>query len=476
MKKRSRRQILQGLGAVVGVTATGCGRSATEALSQNGFEPPLPAGFPKDPAEPSPTATPTLSPAELLASVDTVVVLMMENRSFDHFLGSLSLVEGRPVNGLTGLERNPDPTGALVAPFVLDDFTPEDPPHGWDSVHRQWNDGAMDGFVTEHAGASQNEVMGYHLRGQLPSIYGLADQFAVCDAWHCSVMGPTWPNRYYLHGGTSNGVKTNVPAFGFKNVFDVLTAAGVPSRTYFHDLAFQAGYLNFNLLSPIEQFFQDAQSGTLPAFTVIDPKFQGNDANDDHPDHDVQLGQALIASIYAALAASPQWGRMLFVVTYDEHGGFYDHVAPPECADDHEEFRRLGMRVPSIVAGPMVRAGAVVNTTFDHSSIIATLTTRHGLEPMTARSAAANDLSSCIDPSLIAQPRRAPQLAPVTISLGKLAEKMRQPIHRRLQPELQDLADRGEIPRHLDRRAEGADVTRRVLEAGQRLGALRLTR
>ena len=412
-------------------------------------------------------------PAE--SGIDHVIVAMMENRSFDHFFGSLSLAEGKPVNGLTGLETNPDPTGALISPFVLDDFTPEDPPHGWDAVHRQWNEGAMDGFVTEHAGASQNQVMGFHLRGQLPAIYGLADQFALCDAWHCSVMGPTWPNRYYLHGATSNGLTSNVPALGFKNVFDVLTAAGVPSRTYFHDLAFQAGYLNFNGLAPIEQYFQDAQSGTVPAFTVIDPKFQGNDANDDHPDHDVQLGQALIASIYAALAASPQWGRMLFVVTYDEHGGFFDHVPPPECADERADFRRLGVRVPGVVAGPMVRAGSVVSTTFDHSSIIATLTTRYGLEPMTARSAAANDLSSCIDPALIAQPRSAPRLAPVTISLGKLRAKLAQPIQRRLQPELQALADHGEMPRHLDRRAEGPDVTRRVLEAGQRLGALRLT-
>jgi phospholipase C len=319
--------------------------------------------------------------------------------------------------------------------------------------------------------------MGYHLRGQLPTIYGLADQFALCDAWHCSVLGPTWPNRYYLHGATSNGAKSNGPVGGFKHIFGVLESMGISNGTYFHDLPFQAGYFNFDRVWAIEKFFTDAQAGTLPAFTVIDPKFQGADANDDHPDHDVQLGQALMASIYGALAASPQWERMLFVITYDEHGGFFDHVPPPECVDERAEFRRLGIRVPAVVAGPYVRAGSVNSTTFEHSSVIATLQKRHGIEPVNIRAENANDLSSCIDPALVAAsaPRSAPRLAPVTISMSKLREKMLAGANRRLQPELQDLADRGELPRHLDRRADGADVTRRVLEAGQRLGALRLT-
>lgn len=474
MRKRTRRQVLRDLSAaVVGASAAGCGRSSVPA-TDGGSETPTPEGTPT----PAPTATPlpNLTAEELLAPIDTIVVLMMENRSFDHFFGSLELAEGRPVNGLTGLESNLAPDGSPVAPFVLDDFTPEDPPHGWDSVHRQVNGGLMDGFVTEHEGPSQNEVMGYHLRGQLPTIYGLADQFAVCDAWHCSVQGPTWPNRYYLHGATSMGATSNGPVGGFKNIFDALALAGVESHTYFHDLPWQAGYFNFNRLSAIEKFFSDAQAGALPAFTVIDPKFQGADANDDHPDHDVQLGQALIASIYAALSQSPQWDRMLFVLTYDEHGGFFDHVAPPPCEDERADFRTLGVRVPGLVMGPYVRPASVVSTTFDHSSVIATLQKRYALEPMTLRSQHANDLSACIDPALVLAnaPRRAPRLQPVTISLGKLREKMLRGANRRLQPELQELADRGEIPRHLDRRAEGPDVTRRVLEAGQKLGALRL--
>ena len=471
-----RREVLKGaLGAVVAGTAAGCGESASGVAGDGSDrrDPPLP----RDPGDVQPTPTPPLlSPQELLAGIDTFVVLVMENRSFDHFLGSLLLAEGRPLKGLTGLESNLSPEGEAIHPFVLDDFTPEDPPHGWDSTHRQWNEGAMDNFVKEHAGPSQHQVMGYHTRGQLPSIYQLADAFTVCDAWHCSVLGPTWPNRFYLHGGTSMGKTSNDPVVGFTSIFDLLKDANVPHRTYFHDLPFQGGYFNFDNLSPIEQFFQDAQSGTLPAFTMLEPKFSGADANDDHPDHDVQLGQALLASVYAAISASPQWSRTLFVVTYDEHGGFFDHVPPPPADDEREEFRRHGIRVPAIVAGPMVKAGATVSSLLEHTSILATMGTRFGIAPVNQRVAAANDLSVCIDPLLAAglvTPRSARRIAPVTVSLSKLAAKMARP-HPRNHPELQDLADRGELPRHLDRRAIGPDVTRRVLEAGARLGAVRV--
>ena len=476
MKKRTRRQVLRGMGALVGAAAAGCGRGAMSPLGEEGgtnlddpFERPK-----ADPGEPTPAPTPELSPAELLAGIDTFVVLCMENRSFDHFFGSLKLIEGRPVNGLTGAETNLTVGGVPVSPYLLEDFTPEDPPHGWDSSHAQWNQGAMDGFVKEHAGADEAQVMGYHVRSQLPAIYGLADEFALCDAWHCSVLGPTWPNRFYLHNGTSGGLKSNTPLFGATSVFNLLADAGVPARTYFHDLPFQGGYFNFENLAGIEQFFADAATGSLPAFTLIDPKFQGADANDDHPDHDVQLGQALIASIYAALAQSPQWDRMMFVITYDEHGGFYDHAPPPVTSDERADFRQLGVRVPGVVAGPQIRPGAIVSNVFEHVSILSTLTTRFGLAPLNQRVSAAKDLSACIDPSLIMAPRRAPVLAPLRVSKSAVRRLYERPVVKVNHPELGDLADRREIPRHLDRRAEGRDVTARVLAAGAKLGALRI--
>ena len=472
-----RREVIQGITAVVGAAAVGCGRSADSASTVEPTPTSTPTATPT--AMPSPTPTPpVLSPAELLSGIDTIVVLCMENRSFDHFLGSRKFIEGRAVDGLTGMEWNPAPAGgAPVFTHQLDDFTPEDPPHGWDKAHAQWNGGANDGFVIAHAGPTQNDAMGYHVRSQLAATYALADQFAVCDRWFCSVLGPTWPNRFYLHGATSGGIKKNDPLIGMTSVFNLLGDAGLSSKTYFHDLAWQAGYFNFNGLVGIEQFFQDAQGGTLPNFSFIDPKFFGADANDDHPDHDIQLGQALIASIYAALSSSPQWPRTLFVITYDENGGFYDHAAPPTIADQREEFRQQGFRVPALVAGGMVKAGSVISTTFDHASILSTLGVRHGFTPLNERMAAAADLSSCIDPALVVanQVRIAPRIAPITVSLDRVRQLMAKPRDgRHDQPELADLANRGEIPRQFDRRHLGPEITRRVLDAGAKLGAVRL--
>jgi phospholipase C len=481
----SRRDLLKGVGVALGGAALGCGREVA------GLKPQGDAGSGADAAAGPPDAGPpdagppdagppdlceepgVLSPEELLAPIDTIVVLMMENRSFDHYLGTLRLLEGRDIDGLTGSEWNPAPDGTPVPIFQLDDFTPEDPPHGWDACHEQWNGGLNDGFVRAHAGASQEQVMGYHVRAQLPATHELADAFAVCDRWFCSLLGPTWPNRFYLHGGTSGGQQGNLPVLGFQSILEVLDDAGISNRNYFHDLAWASGgYFRLTGLAGIESFFDDAAAGTLPQLAIIDPKFVNPGANDDHPDHDIQLGQALIASVYAALAASPQWPRCLFVLTYDEHGGFYDHVAPPTTVDDEPGFEQLGFRVPSIVAGPYVRPGCVVRTTFEHTSVISTLTRRFGLSPLNPRVAATADLSSCLSPTLVMgrTPRPAPRIAPVTISRARLAANAtrRTPSHR----ELALLADRGEIPRALDRRNDSARIVEHVLRAGTRLGAV----
>lgn len=414
-----------------------------------------------------------MSAAELLAPIRTIVVLCMENRSFDHYLGSLRLKEGKPIDGLTGLESNLARGGERIAPFQLDTFTPADPPHSWDAAHAQWNHGRNDGFVLAHAGPNEREAMGYYVRAQLPVLYALADASAICERWFCSVLGPTWPNRFYLHGGTSNGVKRNAPVTRFTSVFELLSDAGITSRNYFHDVPWCSGaYFKFKGVAGIERFFDDAAAGLLPSFSVIDPQFFGASANDDHPDHDVQLGQVLIASVYNALARSPQWGQCLFVITYDEHGGFFDHVAPPAAVDDRAEFAQLGFRVPSIVAGPFVRRGCAVSTVLEHASILRTLETRFGIPALTARASAANDLSCCIDPSLLRDPQPPISLPALDVSMSRL-RALRDPGIS--QPELWEAAERGLIPRHLDRRREGGDITRRVLAHAARLGAVRLS-
>jgi phospholipase C len=474
MPEITRRELLAGLGAAAAAGACGSERLA-------GVEPD--AGGDSDAAPDAPevtacTATSSMTPEQLLAHVETIVVLCMENRSFDHYLGSLRLVENRAdVDGLRGTETNPSKANGPVAVHRLDTFTPEDPPHGWDACHAQWNGGANDGFVVAHAGASEADVMGYHVRAQIPATYALADAGVICNRWFAGCLGPTWPNRFYLHGATSKGIKSNLPSFGFTSLFDRLAAKGIAATNFYHDVAWATGgYAKLTGLARIESFFEQATSGTLPPFSIIDPAFTGGSANDDHPDHDIRMGQALIASIAKALATSPQWGKCLFVITYDEHGGFYDHVAPPATIDDNADFRQLGFRVPSLVIGGSVRRGCAVDQVFEHSSVAATATKRWGLEPLNARAMAVSDLSPCIDPRRIGDPLPPPVVPPIAISLRELARRQDRarglaPSH----PELMQAIGRLAPPRELDRRGEADAIARRVLAWGERLGAVRIT-
>ena len=495
-----RRHVLQGIGAAAVTAVAGCGGNGTQGTSTSGG-----SGFitgaggassasstgagaggaggeggtggqggagGEGGGEPACPDSGGLSPEELLAPIETIVVLCMENRSFDHYFGSLSLLEGKVTDGLTGAESNPDPDGAPVGIFQLEDTTVADPPHGWGDAHTQWNGGKNDGFVIAHAGDDEKDVMGYHVRGQLPAMYALADAFTLCDRWFSSVMGPTWPNRFYLHGATSKGQKQNLPVFGFKSIFEACEDAGITHKNYYHDVAWCSGaYFKLGGLAKIESFFEDAAAGELPQVVYIDPHFFGNGPNDDHPDHDIAMGQALIASVYAALAQSPQWNEVLLVITYDEHGGFFDHVPPPTTADGDPDFEQLGFRVPAVVAGPYVKSGCVDSTTFEHVSVLRTIQRRFGLAPFNARMEAANDLSSCIDPGALSSPKPPATLPLVKVPVSRVFASRPQ---RSTHAEIWAAAESGAIPAHLDRRSEGDAIAKRVLEYGVRLGAVKL--
>jgi phospholipase C len=438
----SRRRALQGLGALVGAgSLAACGDdgkagddeldgesgSGTSESGDTGDSSSDSSDSSSDGATDTTTDTTTgddpyaacetsdLTPEELLSGIDHIVVVMMENRSFDHYFGGLSLAEGLPVDGLSGSESNPNLMGDAVAIHntTMWELT-ADPPHGWTASHAQFNGGLNDGFVTayQNAGASDlDEVMGYYLREQLPVYHALLDEYVLCDRWFASVMGPTWPNRFHLHCGTSDGNQSNDPISGIPSVFDQLIAANVSCRYYASGLPFVVTYgtpLPSDHVKLLQDFFTDAENGELPSFSIIDPILTAGATigNDDHPPADVRDGQAFIATIYDRLAASPNWGRTLFVVIYDEHGGFHDHVPPPLTSGaEYPGFEQLGFRIPALVIGGQVRNGCVNGTVFDHVSVAATIAKRWGLEPLNARVAAAADLSSCIDPDLIDNPR-----------------------------------------------------------------------
>jgi phospholipase C len=494
----TRREALKVGATIAGAAAVGCGSDAPGVAGDDAASPPAadasvptpdagsidattidasaPDAPPPDAALPPDAAPPTAD--ELLAPIDTFVVLCMENRSFDHYLGARKLMEGLAGDGLSATMRNPDVNGLDVMVHRLANFRPNDPAHDWTSVHNQWNQGAMDGFVRAHAGASAADVMGYYAREDLPVTWAMADAFTTCDRYFSSVLGPTWPNRLYLHGATSMGATGNLPVQNFVSLFSRVLAAGKTQKNYFSDIAWAVGgYLNLVGNASMQQFFTDAQQGALPSFSIVDPGFFGAGANDDHPAHDVRLGQAFIASVYAALRQSPQWNRCMLIVTYDEHGGFFDHVPPPECVDERPDFTRLGVRVPTLVAGPYVRRNQVVSTVFEHSSIVSTITRRFGLEPLNMRAAAAADLSSCIDPALLGNPQPGPALpAPPPVNLTALREVDRhlRGVRPESHVELWDMAEAGLIPRHLDRRDRSLETALAWLHEGERLGAVNL--
>jgi phospholipase C len=356
--------------------------------------------------------------------IKTVVLLMMENRSFDHWLGARSLVEGKAVDGLVAGMSQKDASGTVVPIFPATPATycVPDPPHGWDHAHLEFDNGAMDGFVIAHQIEHPGDlsVMQYMQRQDLPVTYALADEYAICDRWFSSVMGPTWPNRMYWLSGTSMGLTGNsIPPGGYTapTIFDRLAAAGVDYRVYYGDLPFVA-LLGTGVqtdftgrMARMTKFFDDAAAGALPSVVYLDPPFS---YGDDHPPHDPEFGQALLASIYNALAASPQWNQTLLIVTNDECGGFYDHVAPPTAPDDHaaDGFDQVGFRVPSLVIGPWVKQGYVSSVVRDHTSALKHLQTMFGLERLTMRSDAANDLSDLIDEERL---RHGEAAAPIAI-------------------------------------------------------------
>lgn len=462
-------------------------RTALKGLAAAGAAPLLPGCDSGPPEAPLPTE---VTRDLLRERIDTVVFLMMENRSFDHYLGAMSLEEGNSdLDGLTADMSNPNLAGEPVFVHPADGACIEDPPHSWNSSHEQFNGGAMDGFVRKHEGNHPgvgHQVMGYWGRDGLPATYAMADAGVVCDRWHCSLMAQTWPNRFYFMAAQNGGGTSNTPPEeDFAHIFERLDEASVPWASYFGNLPFSF-LLRGNTLAreeylPLEDFFADAQAGLLPAVTYVDPVFG---RNDDHPPAHPMAGQVLIASVYEALATSPHWERCLLVVTYDEHGGFYDHVVPPLAADDRPEsgHDQLGFRVPTVVAGPWVKQGAVSNSLYDHTSTLALLEYLHGLEPLTARDAAANNMLDLLDEErLLTNSPAAPGTMPVidadpeVIYADECLTGLRDEIPgvRTGQPELEAAFDALPERSPLDRREQTDAIYEACLAEAERLGVLR---
>jgi phospholipase C len=378
-----------------------------------------------------------------LDEIQHIVVLMLENRSFDHMLGYLSLgANGPDVDGLREGMAN-EHEGRSYPIFRLTETAStkaQDPCHSGRCVDEQVgrdNGGFAANYIRTRVDPSAAEpvvVMGHYDGGQLPIYDFLARRFCVCDRWFCSVRGATFPNRLYAVAGRAAGGRDNAspPVYHLPSFVRHLDAARATWRWYTHELfatiwAVDRDYLpkTFDNVRPFsspfrfDDFFSAARGGTLPNVAWIDPNFVdvggAVGSNDDHPPSDVRAGQELVLRVFNALVRSPAWERTLLVVTYDEHGGFFDHVEPPSAEDDNPrpEFHTYGPRVPAIVVSPRVRAG-VSHEVFDHTSIIKTCLVRFcrrddGFIPdMGARVSAANHFGVLLDKAVqIARPDEA---------------------------------------------------------------------
>jgi len=383
-----------------------------------------------------------------LASVEHVVVLMLENRSFDHMLGFLYTdagnvsPSGQPFEGLTGTESNPDSTGQPVTVFKIEPSTPNaylmpgaDPGEGYMATNDQLygsDSGPASasetapgtGYVTDYAytlgwetkekwsivaGTTANDIMGCFTPEALPVLSALAKGYAVCDQWFSSVPTETMPNRAFTCSGTSQGhMDDKTHTFTSPSIFGLLDSHSLGWAIYGYD----AEPLTKDTFTDISgaaaahfgrftDFQSAAAAGTLPPFTFLEPSWSST-GNSQHPNYDVALGEQFIHDVYEALRAGPGWPQTLLVITYDEHGGCYDHVPPPWGATPPDntagefgfDFTRFGVRVPTVLVSPLIAPGTVYrvpsgSVPLDHTSILKTVEQRWSLSALTARDGAA---------------------------------------------------------------------------------------
>jgi phospholipase C len=404
-----------------------------------------------DPRRPAGTSTEALP-------FDHIVVVMMENHSFDNLLGALAHSGQPKAQGLkfntkgVALNSNPGPEGPVLSfPFGT---TAQGPnvSQSWNATHEQIDEGKMDGFVRSVANV---QPMGYWTKDLLPFPYSLASTFCVANRWFCSAPCQTYPNRRFLMAGSAYGnISTDVeslkdPPPPNGTIWDRLHHYEISWRNYFTDLP-SVGIIGSTVekypenLSPIAQFFTDCASGNLPSVSLVDPEFGvagivgsalatlpalqpiaeklETTGGDEEDPQDMAYGEYWASQIIKAVLSSPAWPRTLLIYTYDEHGGYYDHVPPPAAiapdsippelgpGDVPGGYDIYGPRVPAVVVSPYSKPNAVTNVVHDHTSFLATVEAKWNLPRLTYRDANAKTVMDFLDVE------RAAFLQPPTIA------------------------------------------------------------
>jgi phospholipase C len=345
---------------------------------------------------------PAIAPAA--SGIDHVVVLMMENRSFDHLLGWLDGADGQQA----GLSY-PDRSGRLVKTHPLaPDFQGcghPDPDHSYQGGRVEYDGGAADGWL--RAGSNDAFSIGFYKNRDLPFLGRAATQWTVLDRYFAAVMAETFPNRIYQHAAQTDRLTNTMDVSVLPTIWDRLAESGLEGRYYFSDVPLLAlwGAKYLPISRPVEAFVADALAGDLPAVAFVDPRFvdeESGTSGDDHPHADIRNGEAFLNLVYNAVTHSPAFAHTVLVINFDEWGGFFDHVPPPTApiptatAAAGDTDGRLGFRTPAIVVAPWARAG-VSHVQLDHTSILRLIEWRWGLAPLTVRDATANNLADVLD-------------------------------------------------------------------------------
>jgi len=395
------------------------------------------------------------TPVDKDIPITNVIVLMMENHSFDNYFGHVNEAQGRSdVEEAPADAGNPMTDGGTAPYTHAPHLCTLDTNHEWDGTHLEWADGGMSGFAQQNEGwsagdlpngadptlASGARAMFYYDQTDLPFYYSLAQSFAIADHYHASVLGPTWVNRMYFWSGTSFGETANVfpdvskypfpPADGQGNYAPVeasildeleerhtnwaLYGDALPTAAVVYGVAITNRWGRPYPHFMIADFMSQAAAGTLPEVAFVDPDttHENSDGNDEHPPADIHIGQKFASDIVHAVMSSPQWAHTALFITWDEHGGFYDHLPPPAaCVPDNVApilgtttqdtmsypFDHYGIRVPLIVVSPFAKKGYVGHTTYDHTSILRFIEAKFKVPALTARDANADAMMDLFD-------------------------------------------------------------------------------
>lgn len=351
------------------------------------------------------------------SGIEHVIVVMMENRSFDHFLGWLPGANGRQA-GLTYFDKLNQPH---LTYHLTDDqnCALEDPDHSYAGSRAQYDNGKADGWLK--AGTNDLFPIGYYGQQDLSFLGKAAPDWTVCSNYFAGILAPTFPNRFYQHAAQTDRLDDSSTTSTLPAIWDRLAAAGLNGKYFYSDIPFTAlwGTKYLSISRPVTEFLAACATGALPQVSLVDPRFEDEASGtsaDDHPHADIRNGEAFLNQIYDAVTQSPAWPNTVLVINFDEWGGFFDHVPPPlrpipPGDQSVGSDGRIGFRVPSLVISPFARRKHVATREFDHTSILKMIEWRWNLSPLTVRDAGANNLATVLDfdePNLTARQYSVP--------------------------------------------------------------------